>query len=453
MSNKMLKFQLSICNFQRRKSYVTITVLILMMVLVAASYSYADALFSELTIARNNKGASVAFSLADAGIQEAIYRVQYDTATRDTFMNSTNGTTIFSHNQPALIPNGSYQVTIQNTAKGAATVTAIGNYQIGTLRTARREIEVGIAQAPSTPSYPYDGGIFGSGGAGSSIADIDFWYAPVRVYNGSILSNRDINFKFGSDVDIEGTFNIIDEQPVPSGKAIEAGDNVTISWPSHVDCNCLINDDGNPATPQCGDNPGCTAIEGATAKTMPPIDFDSSSPNSYKNRAKNTTGPSPDGNQYFIKQQDFKALIPKFSSATFNGVVYIDGPLDIDWGRTITMNGVIAASGGITISFGQLFLNPPTGGGASGVLTQASFNIGTLGNFSGTGLVYTGDRTQINASFPYPISLTGGILSRRTWVSGFRTVNIHFDADVINTALGNPNETPVIEINHWEEEY
>ncbi|MEK7142687.1 MAG: hypothetical protein AAB785_00585 [Patescibacteria group bacterium] len=411
-----------------KRGYITITVLILMMVLVAASYLYADALFSELTIARNNKGTAAAFSLAEAGVQEAIYLIQYDAEVRNTFLNTVDGVKYFDHPAPALIAKGSYSVTIQNTAKAAAIVTSIGSYQIGTLRTARREIKVGIAQANTPPPYPYDGGIYTTGsGAGSSIADVDFWYAPVKIFGGGVLSNRDINLKFSSDVDVE--------------KTVEAGNQVDLKSGSTLDCNCLLIDDGDPETTQCADNPGCTPLEGAPPKTIPSISFDA-----YKTLAQIQ-------GQYYASQSDFKNLIPNFGSGTFNGVVFIDGPLDIDWGRTITMNGVIAASGSIRISLGQLLTNTPSGGGASGVLSMRDVEIGTLGNFSGSGLVYAGDRFRVDSSIPYPLNLTGGVISRRTWISGYRITNIYFDADIINTALGNPLETPVIEINHWEEEY
>ena len=197
------KLKIKIQNFKllkKKNGYVTITVLILMMVLMGVTYLYSDAVFSELAIARNNKSAQAAFSLAEAGVQEAVWKVQYDETARDTFMNTTNGTTSFSHD-PALLTRGAYDVTIQNTAKGVANVNVVGKYTIGTSRVARREINVMIAQAPPDPSYPYDGGILGGGGAGQSIADIDFRFALVKIYNGSILSNRDINAKFWASVD------------------------------------------------------------------------------------------------------------------------------------------------------------------------------------------------------------------------------------------------------------
>jgi len=420
--------------FQKNKAYVTIVVLILMMVLLAIVYLYSDALLSELAIARNNKGAQAAFSLAEAGVQEAVWRIKYEPTARDTFLNSTIGTTTFYHD-PALLANGSYTVTIQNSTQGVATVTAIGSYKIGTLRTARREIKVGIAQAGWEPSYLYDGAIFAAGGAGESIADIDISFASVNIYNGSLLSNRDITLKFMATVNVE--------------KTVEAARNFTNTgpwfWLSELNCNCQILDDGDPTTPQCSDHPGCSVLTNVPKKNIPPVNFDSG-PNSYKSQA------IAQG-QYFAKEKDFLDLIPAWSSKTFNGVVYIDAPLTLKYGRNITMNGVIAASGSINIEWGGLQINPPPGGGASGVLTQKDFIAGILGDFGGTGLVYSGDRTQFDTSVAQPINLTGGVISRRTWVTGFRAVNITLDSQVIDIVLGPSTETPVIETNHWEEEY
>lgn len=417
----------------RKRGYVTITVLILMLVLVAVTYLFADATYAELAIARNNKSAQAAFSLAEAGAQEAIYRVQHDITTRGAFLNSTdNDMPPFSHD-PALLSQGAYSVTFENTDEGVATIISVGTYNLG-LKTARREIKLDIAQATQPPEYPYDGGVYATGsGAGSSIADIDFWAAVVRIYNGSLLSNRDITLKFGANVDIE--------------KSVEAGDDVVKRGGSTLDCNCLIIDDGDPETLQCSPPPGCTPLEGAPAKTMPQIDFDA-----YKTIAQNTPGPSPDGSQYFEDGDDFEDLIPFLGSYTFNGVVYIDDNIDL-LGQTINMNGVLAASESVKLhAVAQINLAPPPGGGASGIFTQKNLEIMPTSRFGGTGLIYTGDRFE-HYTMTATTNLTGGIISRRTWFWGSQTTNIYFDANVINTALGNPLDTPVIELNHWEEEY
>lgn len=410
---------------QKPQGYVLIIVMVLVSILMATAYYFGEGLFTELIIARNNKGAAVAFSLAEAGVQEAIYRVQYESE-KETFMNSEVGESHFWHDQ-ALISNGSYDVTIKNAAKGAATITSIGSYKIGATRFARREIKVGIAQANINP-YPYEGGIFTGGGAGESIADVDVWSAKLNIFGGSLLSNRDINYKFGAIANIE--------------KTVEAERNVIVKSPSVVNCACLIS-----GLPSCGANPGCAAAENQPPKTMPPIDFNSSLPTSYISQAKNHIPP-----QYFERASDFLALVPKNGSATFDGVVYVDDSLDIDFNRQVTINGVLVASGSINVSKGSITINRPDGN-ASGVLSEKDLKIGSNGNLTGTGLIYTGDRVQIDSSNSLVFDLTGGILSRRTWLSGYRVVNIHYEPTVINTTLGNPIDTPVIEINHWEEEY
>lgn len=417
-----------------KTGYVMIIVLIMMMVLVAASYLYADALFSELIIARNNKGAQAAFSLADAGVQEAIYRVQYDPTANNTFRYTETGQTTFNHN-PALINNGSYSVTIQNISFGTATITSVGLFQMG-LRTARREIRVSIAQATSPPPYDDDAALFSHSAGGQSTGDFEFDDATIIVYGGSIASGRDIS---------------LDDTTMTIEKGVRYDRNL-VSDDSTVNCNCLIEDDGDPLTTQCGDNPGC-AFQSQPAGQMPEVDFDSSSLNSYKQRAVSL-------GQYYDSQNDFftETGFSAGTTKTFSGVIYIEGSLDLDSNRTLIMNGVVAGSGTITIgknsgpqANGTLTINNPGPGQASGVLTLHDFIINRNGNFSGTGLIYSGIKVDIQNS-NNNVELTGGILSRRILVNE-RTLIVHFDQAIINQTLDNPSETPVIEINHWEEEY
>ncbi|MBM2821102.1 MAG: hypothetical protein HW405_862 [Candidatus Berkelbacteria bacterium] len=430
----MKNFQFTIFNLQKKakQGYVTIVILVLMMVLVAASYLYADALFGELIIARNNLGASAAFSMSEAGIQEAIYRIRYDTTARNNFLNTTNGTTTFAHD-PALLNSGSYNVTIQNTGLGAATVISTGIYRMGS-RTARREVRVDITQATQPPPYDDDGAMFSHSAGGESTGDLEFRNATVTIYGGSLHSGRDIRFDRGSYTAETG---------------IKAERNITTNHDPTINCNCTIDDDGDPLTPTCSDNPGCSYTY-TPAIGMPMVDFDSSSPKSYKNQATLL-------NQYYTSQANFYSLT-NFNAGqtkTFNGVVYIEGGISIDQNRTFIMDGVLATSGSISIGGSQngtLNLSHSGGAGqASGALSQNSFSINNKGNFLGTGLVYAGFRTDIDSS-SVPITFTGGILSRRVYVDA-RVLTIYFDAAVINDTLGQPQDTPVIQINHWEEEY
>lgn len=415
------------------RAYVSIVVLILMMVLLSASYFYASSLLGELAIARNNRASSVAFSLAEAGVQEAIYRVKQTGSSERTQFARQNGFSTFNHD-PALLLQGGYTVDIINSGPYVASVKSVGTYRTGN-RLTRREIRVGIAEA----SAAYAGGaIFGAGGAGESIADLDFWAAAVNIFKGSIFSNRDINLKFGANLNVESAYT----DPLDSNIRIDAVDvfRNLINQTSQLACNCLIEDDGDPNTLQCSPPPGCNPSPLAATLGMPQMNFD------YYKTLATLQG------QYFASQNDFKNNFPENSAKTYNGVVYVDGTLDIDDNRNLTMNGVLASSASISVTKGHLTIAPGADG-FSGVLSQRDFIVGSEGNFNGTGLVYTSDRAEFDSSTIYSMNLVGGILTRRTWFSGYRAVNITLDPTVINNTLKNSGESPVIEVNHWEEEY
>ena len=172
-----------------QKSYILVSVLIIMTVMIAITYFLSDSLFSELAISRNQKAAAISFHLAEAGVQEAVWRIQNDPTTRDTFLHTINGQTNFAHN-PALISGGSYEVTITNIAEAAATVSATGHYKIG-LKSAQRKILVNVTKAAAPPPYNYDGVILTGGSTGEE--DITLDVINLNVTNGgSLISSRDI---------------------------------------------------------------------------------------------------------------------------------------------------------------------------------------------------------------------------------------------------------------------
>lgn len=447
-----------------KKGYIVITILILMLVLVAIVYLYGDALFSELAIARNNRGAQVAFSLAEAGVQEAIYKVQYDTTVRSHFLAGTPDDS-FTHDAPALLTRGSYQVAIENTAPGVATIISTGKYQIGASKTAQRVIKTLIAQG-TTQQYTNTAGIYTSPAGGQSTGDIDIKGADVKIYGervngeiygGGLASGKSLSIVkwqgVGSQVNIEGssvTYNNTD--PQDPGKP-------TIDNDSTLNYNCYIDSDPVPPNPPDLNLPDLCSSEYAShtptpgaASEMPRIDSDA-----YKTQAKNSVP-----TQYFEKQADFDArffLNPTRTSAEATGVVYVDNSLVIAADRTFKMNGVLISSGSISVGApnetGQLIISRDGLGEhqPSGVVTLYSFNVKAGGIFSGTGLVYIGEQGEADFDPSFnPIELTGGILARRVSITR-RPVIIHFNPTIINDTIGNPYDTPVIEINHWEEEY
>lgn len=419
------------------KSYVTITVLILMMVLVAITYFFANSLYAELRIANNNKSAQIAFALAEAAVQDAIYQVKYDTATRTAFVAGDTSCCSKVTKNPALINNGSFDETTTITGPGLATISATGSFTMGT-RTAVRRIETSIAQSVTPPVYTGDAAIFVSNSGPNNAGKIYTNQSIIEVFGGSILSGGDLEFKNSAKIYAEKTIGY---------KGINDSFNSTLK------CHCTISTpDPEGLIPMCSAAPNCTPQIISTVDSIPSIDLDSSDSGSYKSRA-NAQG------QYFSSQTLFSNYLQSHSN-TISGIVFVDvgsnGTLDfgtlIGNNQTVTVNGILVSSYNIAVPNNRgLTINPnPTTNQPSGIIVKHDFTVATGATFSGIGLFYAGNRIETN----HPIfTVTGGIFARDISINQGH-LTMHFDPDIINEALPpNPADTPIIQRTFWEEEY
>jgi len=426
--------QFSILNSQFRKSgFVLISVIVIMAVMAAMMFFFSDALFSEQAIAQNQKSATICFHLAEAGVQEAIWRIQNDATAKNNFLNTTDGLTTFSHD--SIMPSASYEVSIQNKAKGLATVTGIGYFRTG-LKRAKRVVTTEVARATTPPPFNYDSAILTGNSTGeeditltaielnitgSHMVDHDNNPLTPQVEKpwGSLISDRDIWFSFSK---INVAKDILAKRNL-----LNIFSNITVG--------------------------GEIADHVIETYFMPTIDVTSEEPNSYKNLAQAQ-------NQYFDSQEFTKLL--KNGPQTFNGVVYVAGRsgITIDSNQSLTVNGMLVAEGSVDVGKptkkGTLIINH-VDNKPSGVIALNKFNAWAYSTINIEGLVYIGDRFAVDPYYSLnskDINIEGGILARRFSGNGLRTINIDFNQDYINQALQpNSNETPVIQVQHWEEEY
>jgi len=420
---------------EKKKSYVLISVLIIMMVLVTMTYFFSDTLFSELSISRNQKAATIAFNLAEAGVSEAVWRIQYDASTRDTFLNTTNGQTNFSHN-PALVSGGSYDVNITNTAEAVATITAIGHFQFGS-KTAQRQVVVNVTKANTPPPYDYDGAIFTGGATGEE--DIT-------------ITNTTLNID-GSELQDHDNDPLTPDEMVPIASLISNRD----IWFTHstVDVADDILAKRDIRNVSSDVTYGGDLQENITGTyTMPSVDVTSENATSYKSLAQAQ-------NQYYTASA-FDAML-ETGPITLTGVVYVAGSqgININDSQSLTVNGMLVSEGSIDVGksnrIGILTINH-VAGDPSGLIALSKLTIQAGGIVTINGLIYIGDRFSFD---PYlstnlatkTITIEGGILSRRFSGNGPRIVNINLNKDWINDALQPTNVTPVIQTQHWEEEY
>jgi hypothetical protein len=332
-------------------------------------------------------------------------------------MNTTNGVTNFSHNN-ALLTSGSYTVAIQNTAKGAATITVTGLYQTG-IKQAQRRITTKVIQTNIGP-YTANAALFVGGPNPGNIdihnMNVNFGgaYAPAGIYSGGDIT-------FGGNATVTVTENILANGSTSNG-------NSTINLPP-----------GDPlALP-----PVPAGVEQGNYSqtfTMPGIDVSSSSPTSYKSKA------TAQGHYYASAQ--FDTLIN--SQTTLTGIYYVAGASGVNIkNQNLTVNGILVSEGSVSVKNGNLTINHSSG--PSGLVTLGSFSTNNA-TIIINGLLYVG--VSAASSNNTTMTVNGAILTHD--YSGNNTdLTLNFRPDWVNEALtgGGSSQTPVIQLQHWEEEY
>lgn len=387
-----------------KKGYILISVLVIMMVLLSITYYLADVLFSENAIASNQKGATVAFYLSEAGISDAVWQIQNNPTTQNTFLNTSNGQTIIP--EKTLLSKGTYNVTIQNTDKGSATITSIGLYKMG-LKTAQRKVTLNVVQSGTASAYSYDDAILVGGPN------------PGNIY----LNNMTLSYDSGYDpASIASAGNIeIGNANISVNQDILSNQSITVK-------NSTVNQGGT----QQQNYP--------TPFITPGVDINSSNAASYKSQA------IAQGHYYTSAQ--FSTLLN--SQTTFNGIIYVAGSGGVTIkNKNVTFNGALVSEGSVTINNANvnIFHNP----GPSGLLTLGSLNVNNA-NVHIEGLTYTG--VLAAASNNADITVIGAIIAH-DFSGNNCNIKLNFKKDWVNETLngGGNYGTPVIRFNHWEEEY
>lgn len=400
--NKMTNSKLQISK-TKNKGYILISVLVIMIVMLAIVFILADALFSELAISRNQKAATVSFNLAESGVSEAIWQIQNNTTTRDAFVAGDANITI-NHSQ-ALVSGGSYEFNILSTAPGAASISSTGLYNFGD-KTAQRRITLNVIQTGSAEPYAYDAALLVGGPNSGNVylhnMNVTLTGEPASIASAGNISIGTANINVNKDILANGTIST---------------QNSTVTYA------------------------GTKQDNYSTSFLLPGIDVSSDCPSSsYKCQAIAQ-------NQYYTASQ-FSNLIK--NQTTFNGIVYIAGSASVDIkNKNLTFNGLLVSEGTIIITNASVnvYHNPAP----SGIITLGNLTV-TNANLNVEGLVYVGvlSSSSVNAN----INITGAILAHDFYGNN-ANLTINFKKDWVNETLegGGTHGTPVIEFDHWEEEY
>ncbi len=136
--------------------------------------------------------------------------------------------------------------------------------------------------------------------------------------------------------------------------------------------------------------------------------------------------------------------------------------------QTLTINGLLVIDGGIKIGDQQCWNGGPgpvrcglnnivvnhTVGKPSGIIVKGDIRFSLFtGSVDIEGLLYGNDELRIT-SLPQQFDILGGLVGRRFYChSLWQIINITYDEEIIGISLGSQGFSPVVEVEHWEEEY
>ncbi|MDD4989801.1 MAG: hypothetical protein PHW31_00625 [Candidatus Pacebacteria bacterium] len=452
-------------HYRVKGSVLILAILVLGLMVFLAAYFISFGL-TGAGMAHNQKFASQSYYLAEAGVEEAIFKLKNDTVWKSAFetlstpsdLNCSSWSISPYQRSSALFSNGSYYITINNLGCAKAEIVSLALLDMGGGKKAQRVVKVKVFKAVGSTISDY--GIF-TGGPSENI-DITFT-SPLRVHNGNFFVNNNLQVKFFSNVTID--------------KKALAGGNVNIDGSSQLNSTSTCSK--NMCQSKCN-----AAVECPPApKEMPPLDFDSDDPNSFLSRAKASDCGSlrHDGkiNCVFTPAEFESALwqnypIIVFSTSSF---VYVTGDVNIRAGQNVTVIGALVAER--DISLGESFcwsrseppylrcgnatvkvIRPgtPDDNLPSGLFAERKFSsggflgIGTA-SLDVHGIIHSGDELKISSVLA-PIRVEGAIAARKISLSSiWQNFDVYLDSDVIADTFIGTSYAPMITVDHWEEEY
>lgn len=385
-----------------------ITIFIMFLILSLSVY-VLNFSTTESKIADSQVRGNKTYYLAEAGIQEMVWKLKNDAAYKNSFETDPLWTASFTRSNPFGADNGSYTVAITNTSLAHGNVISTGAINING-KISQRIIKTYIYRA------------LGQSGIGSSASyadsNIDISSSNVNYTGGNAHSNGVFNINGASNVNIQadleavGNYNENQQATVTVGGSIRAA-----NYPP-------------PA---------------ATAITMPAVDFDSNNSSSMKNKA----------TIYYTPDQ-FEDLIENNPSLTLNGIIYVSGHTEIENNINFTINGLLVVNGNLEIeNIGNLTVNSATGT-PSGIMANGKMKFkDDLGNVNINGALYSSTQLTIeDADAGQNFTINGGTASRKLTISNSsRTINIIFNNQILTDTLAPAPFSPVLTVDHWEEEY
>jgi len=394
-----------------------LTILLMTLILFLSLYLLSFSL-TEDRIAHSQAWGAKTYYLAEAGVQELVWKLRNDTTYKQNFETNPAWTTTFSRTNPFGTNSGTYTVTITNSSLAHGEITSIGTINIAGGNTSQRIVKTYVYRAIGQSGL--------ANNTGYADGDINFSASLINFYGGNLHSNINVI------VNLISTINIEDD--------LDAVNNFNKSFLSTVNVGGTIHAKNYP--------PAGSNI------TMPAVDFDSADPNSLKNKA-----------TVVYSQTQFDNLVAANQNLTLNGpITYVDGDVTLKCDHSLTINGLLVAARDLDI--GNLSLAcllqcgknnitvNHTSGQPSGILAKRKINFDLCtGNVNVNGIIYANDEFK-TLSLPKSFNIIGSLIGRKLSITSvWQPINITLNNDYLNEVLTPTEFSSVITVEHWEEEY
>jgi hypothetical protein len=429
---------------KQNKATISIIAFLILGVLLILAVYFLSFTLTENRISKNQTLATQTYYLAEAGVNEAVWKLKNDAVWSNQFITNPNWSASFSHS----FADGSYAVSIQNSklAQGEIISTAIIN---SGGKTSQRVVKTAVFKALGSPTN--DSALFSDGPSGN----MDVSSSNITINNGNAFCGNILKISSSSF-----TINDNEETEELEGKLLVHNNLIQSSTTINSEMICA----GNYCDAECDFCP-------APSSDLPAVDFNSNDTYSLKSRALAAESSSkcqilcdgsPCSTKCVLTSSQFSSLLSGASSVVINNeITYVTGTVNISSKNNLVINGVLVADAGndINISSSSITLNRLSEQSPSGLIAGKKTNISST-SINGIGVIYSFDEMKISSSSG---NITGALLTRKLSASSLPSLVINLDNDVVLYGLGymvdgnpiSPNVTfsPTITIEHWEESY
>ena len=404
-------------NLDNKKGTTLLVTMLLMSVVFFLGIYFLNFSLIEKRISEGQSRGVSTYHLAEAGIQHMIWKLKHDPDYKDNFETDRDWEAEFEQNSP-FGGNGHYTVSIENTGLAEGDIESVGQIIDSQGKTSQRIVKTTVYKA-ATSSPALDGyALFADN-------NIDISLTRVSVPTSSVHANNDINIGGpGTEVYVENDLGAVNR--------------ISTSFLSNLTVEGEIMDSYDYSPPP-------EELE------IPPVSFSNpDDPESYINRA-----------DVIYTEREFRDLLNDHSGGELvldDDIIYVDGDVRIRQNIDLVIQGLLVSEGNMDVGFTCGHWTSvdivPRESSPSGLMANGNIRFRQCLNESDIkGVIYATKDIRMN-NFSGDVRFEGGMYARNINIfSNWQDNTMIFNKNIVSETLQQTEFSPVVTVEHWEEEY